>query len=123
MLQEADDLLLRAAEIGELRHVVLNNLGILRRMQGRYQDAIGALTECIECDPSSAVAFNNLALVHICVGNVVAADIALRRALQIDPGLMCASANLERLTRLRREGGPVLVPIPEPADMFPAGFS
>jgi tetratricopeptide (TPR) repeat protein len=69
-------------------------LGRLRLAQGKYDGALDALSRAAQINPEDAEIQNNLGVALSEKGLRVPAEAALRKAVQIDPGLADAHANL-----------------------------
>ncbi len=91
-LDEAEASLVRAAESGSPESS--NNLGILRKKQGRLDDAIGEFARAVERNPSFADALYNLGNAHRARGEYEIAAGFLRRAVGANPAHADAMAAL-----------------------------
>lgn len=81
-----------------------NALGIAYAQHGRSADAMRAFTEALARDATSALAYQNIATLHLRAGDYAAAESALRRALTIDDTLVGAYNGLGVV--LARRGRP-----------------
>jgi Flp pilus assembly protein TadD len=69
-------------------------LGRLKLAQGKYDEALDALSRAAQINPEDAEIQNNLGVALSEKGLRVPAEAALRKAVQIDPGCADAHANL-----------------------------
>ena len=69
-------------------------LGRLKLAQGKYDEALNALSRAAQINPEDAEIQNNLGVALSEKGLRVPAEAALRKAVQIDPGCADAHANL-----------------------------
>ncbi|MDR2784736.1 MAG: tetratricopeptide repeat protein [Treponema sp.] len=83
----------------------LNNLAIVYRRQGKSQDALGALLEAIDIDPTKAEFQYNLGKVYKQLGNFKSAAMAYAKAVENEPSLVPAYINLGAVYYLLREFG------------------
>jgi tetratricopeptide (TPR) repeat protein len=72
----------------------LNALGIAYGQSGRTADAMRTFKHVLDVDPTSALAWQNIATLQLRAGDRDAAGASLRRALQIDPALPGAYTTL-----------------------------
>jgi tetratricopeptide (TPR) repeat protein len=72
----------------------LNNLAIVYRLQGKSQDALGALLDAIDIDPTRAEFQYNLGKVYKQLGNFKSAAMAFAKAVESEPSLIPAYINL-----------------------------
>jgi len=73
---------------------VLNALGIAYGQNGRTADAMRTFERALRLDATSGLSHQNIALLHLRTGNLVAAEAAFRQALDIDPSLAGAHTGL-----------------------------
>jgi tetratricopeptide (TPR) repeat protein len=83
----------------------LNNLAIVYRRQGKSQDALGALLEAVDIDPTRAEFQHNLGKVYKQLGNFKSAAMACAKAIENDPSLVPAYINLGAAYYLLHEFG------------------
>ncbi|KAJ3450294.1 cell division cycle protein [Anaeramoeba flamelloides] len=74
-----------------------NNLGNLYRISEINQKALECYQECVQIDSNYAMAFNNIALLHIKQGDLYEAKFALDSALDIDKDLDSTRSNRKKL--------------------------
>jgi tetratricopeptide (TPR) repeat protein len=98
----------------------LNNLGIVYRRQGKSQDALGALLEAIDIDPTKAEYQYNLGKVYKQLGNFKSAAMACAKAIESEPSLVPAYINLGAAYYLLREFGKAANFFKKGLDMDPA---
>jgi protein O-GlcNAc transferase len=98
---EAEPSLVRAAESGTPES--FNNLGILRKKQGRLDDAIAAFQRAIDRNPSFTDALYNLGNAHRGKNDIETAAGCFHRALAIDPQHANALAALSQTLRSQGE--------------------
>jgi tetratricopeptide (TPR) repeat protein len=84
---------------------VLNNLAIVYRLQEKSQDALGALIDAIDIDPTKAEYQYNLGKVYKQLGNFKSAAMACAKAVESDPSLISAYINLGAMYYLLHEFG------------------
>ncbi|MDR2054004.1 MAG: tetratricopeptide repeat protein [Treponema sp.] len=72
----------------------LNNLAIVYRRQGKSQDALGALLDAIDIDPTKAEFQYNLGKVYKQLGNFKSAAMACAKAVESEPSFIPAYINL-----------------------------
>jgi tetratricopeptide (TPR) repeat protein len=87
---------------------LLYQLGILRYEQGRLDDAIAALSQSLKNDSRRADVYNYLGFVLGKKGLVPESESAFRKALQLDPTLASAHANLAWVYAHQRPPSPAL---------------
>jgi aspartate beta-hydroxylase len=80
----------------------LNVLGLGALRDGQTQRALELLTRAVAADPNDALSQHHLARVHEAVGNVVAATVAQRRAVDLRPEFFVGRLHLGAL--LERSG-------------------
>jgi tetratricopeptide (TPR) repeat protein len=98
----------------------LNNLAIVYRLQGKSQDALGALLDAIDIDPTRAEFQYNLGKVHKQLGNFKSAAMACAKAVESEPSLIPAYINLGAAYYLLREFGKAANFFKKGLDMDPA---
>lgn len=82
---------------------VYNNLGNLRRQEGRdFSEALTAYEKSLKVGGENPVVYNNLALLYISSNKLDDASKMLDHALKLDPRLECALSNRLKLTALIR---------------------
>lgn len=77
-----------------LSHNIHNNLGITYDKLGRYEDAVGHLTEALRLNPGYIEARNNLAVTYYKTGRYDEAFLELHESLRLNPGYAEAHGNL-----------------------------
>jgi tetratricopeptide (TPR) repeat protein len=83
----------------------LNNLAIVYRRQGKSQDALGALLDAVDIDPTRAEFQYNLGKVYKQLGNFKSAAMACAKAVESEPSLIPAYINLGAAYYLLNEFG------------------
>ncbi|MDR0452371.1 MAG: tetratricopeptide repeat protein, partial [Treponema sp.] len=73
---------------------VLNNLAVVYRRQEKSQDALGALLDAIDIDPTKAEFQYNLGKVYKQLGNFKSAAMACAKAVETEPSFVPAYINL-----------------------------
>ncbi len=73
---------------------VQSNLGLEYLKDGRFQDAIAALTRARDLEPANPIAWNNLGAALARSGHLIAARQAYERAIALNPGYAKAYQNL-----------------------------
>jgi Flp pilus assembly protein TadD len=73
-----------------------NNLGASYLMEGKLDDAIGALTRATELNADLPAAHNGLGVAYARRGEIDRAVAEWRRALELRPGYPDALSNLQR---------------------------
>lgn len=81
----AADLLVRARELDPEDPDILNRLGLARLAQKNYAQAVECFVKCTGVHANFAPYWNNLASAHRAAGNLGAARLAVRKALDIRP--------------------------------------
>jgi protein O-GlcNAc transferase len=118
---EAEASLVRASESGTPE--AFNNLGILRKKQGRIDDAIAAFERAIERNRSFADALYNLGNAHRAKNALETAAGCFRRALAVDPAHTNALAALSQTLRVQGEHAEKLREFADAAGFFRAALS
>ena len=77
----------RALELAPGNPMVLRRAGTLAWWQGRLEEAVSLNRQAMDRDPLSAPGFTNLGLVCHAAGLLAEAEEALRKALELTPGL------------------------------------
>ncbi|MDR0313525.1 MAG: tetratricopeptide repeat protein [Treponema sp.] len=72
----------------------LNNIAVMYRRQGKYHDALGALIEAIDIDPTIVEFHYNIGNIHKQMGNLKAASMAYSKVIELDPSYVPAYNNL-----------------------------
>lgn len=72
-------------------------------MEGRYMEALSALTEASRLDPKSPSIQNDLGLAYVAREELKLAEAAFRRALALNPKFTAARANLGNLKLKQKE--------------------
>ena len=98
----------------------LNNLAVVYRRQGKSQDALGALLEAIDIDPTKAEYQYNLGKVYKQLGNFKSAAMACAKAIESEPSLVPAYINLGAAYYLLREFGKAANFLKKGLDIDPA---
>ena len=75
-------------------HNIHNNLGITYDKLGRYEEAVGHLTEALRLNPGYTEVHNNLAVTYYKTGRYDEALLELQEALRLNPGYVEAHSNL-----------------------------
>ncbi|MDR1352245.1 MAG: tetratricopeptide repeat protein [Treponema sp.] len=99
---------------------VLNNLAIVYLRQEKFQDALGALLDAIDADPTKAEFQYNLGKVYKQLGNFKSAAMACAKAVESDPSLVPAYINLGAMYCLLREFGKAANIFKKGLDLDPA---
>ena len=82
---------------------VLNALGIAYAQRGRPADAMRTFERALKLDPDSALAHQNVGLLHLRADDLTDAEAAFRRALVSDPTLAGAHTGLGVVLAQRRQ--------------------
>jgi tetratricopeptide (TPR) repeat protein len=98
----------------------LNNLAIVYRRQGKSQDALGALLDAIDIDPTRAEFQYNLGKVYKQLGNFKSAAMACAKAVESEPSLVPAYINLGAAYYLLHDFGKAVNFLKKGLDMHPA---
>jgi tetratricopeptide (TPR) repeat protein len=98
----------------------LNNLAIVYRRQGKSQDALGALLDAIDIDPTKAEFQYNLGKIYKQLGNFKSAAMACAKAVESEPSLVPAYINLGAAYYLLHEFGKAVNFFKKGLDMYPA---
>jgi tetratricopeptide (TPR) repeat protein len=98
----------------------LNNLAIVYRLQGKSQDALGALLEAVDIDPTRAEFQYNLGKVYKQLGNFKSAAMACAKAAESEPSFVPAYINLGAAYYLLREFGKAANFLKKGLDINPA---
>ncbi|MDR1128849.1 MAG: tetratricopeptide repeat protein [Treponema sp.] len=99
---------------------VLNNLAVVYLRQEKFQDALGALLDAIDADPTKAEFQYNLGKVYKHLGNFKSAAMACAKAVESDPSLVPAYINLGAMYCLLREFGKAVNIFKKGLDLDPA---
>jgi protein O-GlcNAc transferase len=118
---EAEPALIRATESRTPES--LNNLGILRKKQGRIDEAIATFERAIERNPSFADALYNLGNAHRANNALEPAAGYFRRALAVDPAHANARAALSQTLRAQGEHAESLGEFADAAQFYRAALS
>jgi len=102
-LEQAQARFERAAE-GVDNPLALTNLGRVESRRGDYASAIRWHRRALQADPGSHVAWNNLGVAQLALGERAVAEQAFRKARALAPEFVPAAENL---LHVRRRGGPV----------------
>ena len=97
MVDEAVSAYRRAIVLDHRDAWTMNNLGLLMIREGRYEDALPPLARATELRPDVAVFQNNLGVALERTGHPAEAVVAVRAALDADPGYEKARVSLERV--------------------------
>ena len=118
---EAEPSLVRASESGTPE--AFNNLGILRKKQGRLDEAIAAFERSIERNPSFVDALYNLGNAHRANNSLETAAGCFRRALSLDPSHANALAALSQTLRAQGEHAETLREFADAAGFYRAALA
>jgi protein O-GlcNAc transferase len=118
---EAERSLVRASEFGTPES--FNNLGILRKKQGRLDEAVTAFERSIERNPSFVDALYNLGNAHRANNSLETAAECFRRALALDTAHANALAALSQTLRAQGEGAETLREFADAARFYRAALS
>ncbi|MDR1412233.1 MAG: tetratricopeptide repeat protein, partial [Spirochaetaceae bacterium] len=99
---------------------VLNNLAIVYLRQEKFQDALGALLDAIDADPTKAEFQYNLGKVYKYLGNFKSAAMACAKAVENDPSFVPAYINLGAAYYRLREFGKAVNIFKKGLDIDPA---
>ncbi|MDR2185711.1 MAG: tetratricopeptide repeat protein, partial [Treponema sp.] len=98
----------------------LNNLAIVYRLEGKSHDALGALLEAIDIDPTRAEFQYNLGKVYKQLGNFKSAAMAYAKAVENESSVVPAYINLGATYYLLHEFGRAVSFFKRGLDRYPA---
>jgi protein O-mannosyl-transferase len=102
--QSTETLFTHAIEVTDGNYVAYNNLGNLRRREGRFEDAAADFESAVRIQPSSADAQDNLGVALTALGRIDDAVPHLRDAIALRPDL--AKPHIDLGSALMRSGHP-----------------
>ncbi len=104
--EEAGRLLGQAVDLAPGDPGVRMEFGALLHRLGDYQAALEQYNTCFRLGAPAAVLHNNLAAIHVSMGQLAEAEEHLGQALALDPGYAEARRNLDALQEHHQGGGP-----------------
>lgn len=93
---DSESLFQRSLAVTERNHVMLGNLGRLRMIDGRDEEAISLFREALEIEPNHVESLNNLGFATAKQGREEEAIRLFESAVQVDPRHLTARLNLAR---------------------------